>query len=72
MTFQEIFVEKGTYKADGFVKGYCYEVDSDGWLWSLQYKNKDDILPIRERAFIYKGIFNKKFVKVYNRNQLFE
>ncbi len=72
MNFQEIFNEKGLYKANGFVKGYCYEVDSDGWLYSLSYNNINDISPIRERAFVSKYLFDKDFVKVFNRNQLFD
>ena len=71
MKFEEIFEEKGLYKAEDYIKGYCYEVDADGWLYSLQYKNKDDVNPIRKRAFIYKGIFQKTFVKVYTRQSLF-
>lgn len=71
MKFEEIFKEEGLYKSEGFIKGYCYEVDADGYLYSLQYKNKDDITPNRERAFIYKGVFEKNFIKIYTRQSLF-
>jgi len=72
MKFEDIFKEKGNYKAENFIKGFCYEVDGDGWLYSLHYRDKNDVKPIRDRAFISKDIFNKDFVVVYNRNQLFE
>lgn len=72
MTFEEIFKEKGNYKAESFIKGFCFEVDSNGWLYSLQYRDENDISPIRERAFISGDMFNKNFVVVYNRSQLFD
>jgi hypothetical protein len=72
MTFEEIFKEKGTYQAESFIKGFCFEVDSDGWLYSLHYRDENDVNPIRERAVIGREIFNKNFVVVYNRNQLFK
>lgn len=71
MTFQEIFNQKGLYRADGFAKGYCYEVDDSGHLSALQYKDKDDLFPNVEDLFIYGGLFKKNFTKVLNRNQLF-
>lgn len=72
MRFEEIFKEKGNYKPEGFIKGFCFEVDSDGWLYSLHYRNKDDVNPIKERAFISGDMFNKNFVVVWNSNQLFD
>lgn len=72
MTFQEIFKEAGTYQAESFIKGFCFEVDNEGWLYTLQYRDVSDIDPIRERAFISKGIIEKNFVVVYNRGQLFK
>ena len=72
MRFEEIFNEKVNYKAEGFIKGYCYEVDSEGFLWGLHYRDINDVNPIRERAIMYKGIFEKNFVVVYNRGQLFD
>lgn len=72
MKFEEIFKEKGLYKADGFVKGYCYEVDENGWLSARQYKDKDDLLPKKEHPFVYRGLFEKDFVKVFTRQSLFD
>lgn len=71
MTFQEIFNEKGLYRADGFAKGFCFEVNEDFHLNCLQYKDKDDLFPDRTQSFVYKGLFDKNFTKVLNRNQLF-
>jgi len=72
MTFQEIFKEKGNYQAENFIKGFCFEVDENGWLYSLHYRDRNDVNPIRDRAFISRDMFNKNFVVVWNRNQLFD
>lgn len=58
LTFKEIFDEPGLYKCDDFAKGYCLEVDSGGWLSSIQYRDKSDINPIRNAPLI-----NRKFFK---------
>lgn len=72
MTFQEIFNNEGRYKADSFQKGVCFKIDREGFLSILTYSDKNDLLPIIERPVIYKGLFDKEFVKVLNINQLFE
>lgn len=72
MKFEEIFKEKGLYKTDSFIKGYCLEVDEDGWLHSLHYRDENDLLPIRENAYINKSYFSKDFTKVFTRQSLFK
>lgn len=71
MKFEEIFKEKGWYVCDGFIQGYCYVVDEDGWLYSLHHKNKYDLFPIKEPALINRSMFKREFKKVFTRQALF-
>lgn len=72
MTFQEIFNEKGRYRADGFADGYCLEVDEDGVLYGVLYEDREDFLPRRHTQIMYKGLFDKDYFQVLNKNQLFK
>jgi hypothetical protein len=72
MTFEEIFNEPGLYKSDSFTKGTCFKVDKEGFLLVLHHIDKNDFNPQTDRATVYKGLFDKKYTKVLNRNQLFE
>lgn len=35
------------------------------------FKDKDDMKPTKEYLTLYKGLFDKKFKKVYSRQELF-
>jgi hypothetical protein len=72
MKFEEIFKEKGWYVCDGFIQGYCYVVDEDGWLYSLNHKNVNDLFPIKEPALLNKSILKRDFKKVFTRQALFK
>lgn len=71
MKFEEIFKEKGWYVCDGFIQGYCYVVDEDGWLYSLKHRNIGDIMPIKEPALLNGSFLKKEFKKVFTRQALF-
>lgn len=71
MTFQEIFNEDGRYVTDGFKEGFCFIIES-GFLYGLQYKNKNDIQPEFSTHPVYKSLFKKEYKKVYTRQSLFE
>ena len=72
MKFEEIFNKPGLYKADSFQKGVAFEVTDDRFLNMVTYKDKSDFLPTKESPLIYKGLFDKEFVKVFTIKQLFE
>lgn len=72
MTFEEIFSEPGIYKAEGFAKGSCFEVTEDKILMLLSYESPDDLMPRRENALMYAGLFKKDYEKVYTRQSLFK
>lgn len=71
MKFQEIFNEPGLYVADGFAKGFAFKIDEDGILQSILYSDKDDLFPIISNLFVYAGLFNKDYKKVFTRQSLF-
>lgn len=70
MSLEEIIRENGWYVADSFGKGVCIDVSS-GEVKILSFKDKDDMKPTKEYLTLYKGLFDKKFKKVYSRQQLF-
>lgn len=70
MSLEEIINENGWYVDDDFGKGVCIEV-SNGEIKILSFKDKDDMKPTKEYLSLYKGLFNKKFKKVYSRQELF-
>jgi len=72
MKFEDIFKEKGLYKAESFAKGCCYEVGKDDCLYLLEYDNKDDLTPKRTNAICYKAMFEKDYMKVFTRQSLFQ
>ncbi len=72
MTFEEIFNEKGLYVADGFEKGFCFKINEDGVLKYLFYKNINDFNPIEGNGVMYKGLLNKTYRKIFNRQYLFK
>ena len=72
MTFQEIFNEPGLYKADSFLKGICFEVNKEGQLLIVTYKDANDLQPYRDNAIMYKKLFDKTYSKVYTRQSLFK
>lgn len=71
MNFEEIFKETGLYRGDDFAEGFCFEVDDNGSLHALHYRNKNDIFPMKNSPLVYRGLFKKTFFKVLNTNQLF-
>lgn len=69
MTFEEIFNEAGLYRADSFAKDFCFKVDENGSLSTLQYKNAGDLLPTQDHPPVYKGLFKKGLQKsLYNKS----
>jgi hypothetical protein len=76
MTFQEIFKEEGLYVSDSFAEGVAFKIkknstDNELELVTVQYKSKDDIMPIETITRIYERLFRKDYVKVYTRQGLF-
>jgi hypothetical protein len=71
LSFEEIFNQPGIYRADGFGNGVCFEINKDGNLFMLFYDNANDLLPRKEPAPIYKGLFTKQYKQVYNIKELF-
>lgn len=72
MTFEEIFNEKGQYVADGFSEGVCLEVGYNNILFLIEYKDKDDLFPVKSSAIVFKELFKKDYRKVFTRQSLFE
>lgn len=71
MTFQEIFNQDGLYVADGFAEGFAFRIN-DGFLTSMQYADKDDLLPLCERYPVHKSLFSKEYRQVFTIKQLFK
>ncbi len=76
MKFQDIFKEAGLYKANGFVKGLAFKVKKNSItgsleLFTIQYKDKDDMLPSEYPTVVYAGLFEKEYEIVYTRQSLF-
>lgn len=61
----------GLYRAEGFANGTAFEVDKFGFLNVLNYQNKYDLMPIKERPVIYAGLLSKDYTTVFNIGQLF-
>lgn len=72
MKFQEIFDEPGLYVGTDFKKGVCFEIDKNGFLFLVEYKDENDLLPKKTNAPIYKGLFQKTYKKVFTRQSLFK
>jgi hypothetical protein len=72
MKFEEIFNKPGLYVTDSFSEGVCFEVTKEGYLYLVIYKHKDDILPQKTNALVYKGLFAKEYKKVFTRQSLFK
>jgi len=73
MKFEEIFKENGLYTCDDFADGFCFEVcGHEKALMFVQYKHADDILPEKDNALMYEGLFKKTYRKVYIRSSLFK
>lgn len=72
MTFQEIFQEVGLYVGPDFTNGYCFGVDKDGFLYDVQYKDANDILPTIGSVTVSKRLFELEYKKVYTRQSLFK
>ncbi len=76
MTFQEIFLEEGLYKADSFADGVAFEIKKNKWtgnreLFIKTFKDKNDLLPTSEPQIVYEELFHKQYSKVYTRQSLF-
>ena len=70
MTFAEIFNSDGLYKSVSFSNGVCFQI-KNGTLYSVTYKNVNDLLPDREPTVVNKDLFNNKYQKIYTIKQLF-
>ena len=77
MTFQEIFNESGLYKADSFTKGVGFlikenQIDGQLELTQVYYESPDKLMYENLPLTIYKGLLEKDYKKVWNRNELFK
>lgn len=72
MTFQEIFNESGLYVAEGFAPGVCLKINDSGFLYTVTFKDENDLLPFEEITIIYKMLLYKDYQKVYTRQSLFK
>ena len=72
MTFQEIFQEKGLYRADSFASGVVFEINEYFQLYTVEYKNENDLQPLKFITPMYKGLFDKDYQKVFTRQSLFK
>lgn len=77
MKFEEIFNEEGLYKSESFVKGFCFQIKKNSItnsleLYSLTYRNLNDILPYKDQVVVYSGLFKKEYTKVFTRESLFK
>ena len=74
MKFEDIFKQYGWYTTESFADGVYIEITNAPHGSEIEFKyikNPDDIIPETLNIKIYRGLFDKKFVKVLNRNQLF-
>lgn len=71
MKFEEIFKEDGLYKADSFVKGFCFEI-KDGFLKCRSYRNENDLFPTVENVAVHEKMLHMDFSKVLTRRSLFK
>lgn len=75
MKFEEIFKNEGLYRTDTFGEGIAFKIKKGAIgldLYTVEYKNKDDINPLEYSTNVYSNLFNKDYEKVFNRNQLFK
>lgn len=78
MKFEEIFKEEGLYKADSFRKGTAFKIKKNSItdsmeLYMVSYEKATDITPQHEEPMlVYGGLFEKEYVKLFNRNELFK
>jgi hypothetical protein len=72
MNFQDIFKEQGLYKASSFTQGTAFKVTENKELFTVIYKDKDDMLPEEYPTLVYAELFNKEYEKVYTRQSLFK
>lgn len=71
LTFEEIFKYPGIYKSDSFAEGAAFLVEKNE-LKIIVYSNKDDILPTKQNAVVYAGLFDKEYTKIFTIKSLFE
>jgi len=71
MRFEEIFKQPGLYVHNSCAEGVCFEVDKEGWLYVVEYADKDDINPDKSIAGVNKNMFRYNYEKVYTRQSLF-
>jgi hypothetical protein len=70
MEFKEIFKNDGLYAAEGFAKGFCFEI-INGTLYGLQYESTNDLMPEREIFATHLSLFTKKYRQVLTIKSLF-
>lgn len=74
MTFEEIFQEKGLYKAESFSPGTAFKIDNGpvGLQLTIVTYTQDKIFPYEENIQVYADLFNKDYKRVLNVGQLFK
>ena len=71
MKFEEIFKKEGMYVADSFGEGLALKVIGD-ILYSIDYKDKNDISPKLSLQIMYNGLLHKEYTEVFTRQSLFK
>ncbi len=77
MQFQEIFNEPGLYRADSFNNGVGFliekcQLNGQNELKGVSYDSVDKLSFSEHPVTIYKGLFDKDYKLVYNKNELFK
>ncbi len=69
--FKDILKEDGLYVAKSFTEGTAFLVDN-GMLYQVHYDNSGDINPSKNLPTITLSLVHKGYVKVLNRQSLFD
>lgn len=74
MKFEDIFKNPGRYTAESFADGVFFDISvgvSGNELKILSFDSPTEFITRELNIPIYQGLFDKEFVKVLNRGQLF-
>lgn len=77
LEFKDIFQEEGLYKSESFANGVAFKIQKNSFtddfeIYGTEYESANSIMPLYiEPLVVYSKLFDKKYAKVFNRNQLF-
>jgi len=74
MKFEEIFDKAGWYVAKSFDEGVVIFIEHgvhDTEMKVMCFDNPQAIAPLELKIPVYRGLFKKDFIKVFNRGSLF-